>query len=204
MLSTNIKGGIYLIKNTINGNTYVGQTGNFAERWGHHKRALRNNVHFNPIIQSDYDSLGIEVFEFSILEVLNADRDVRILKEKEYINNISPTYNIFTSKYKRTPEHCLKISEAKTGKSSIRKGVSLWSEERPHPNLGKKHSVEAAEASSRTQNPEGYHFLSPSGEYFVVRNLSAFCRERGLDVSNMSKVSKGKVKSYKKWTRYEP
>ena len=45
--------------------------------------------------------------------------------------------------------------------------------------------------------------LSPDGEIFVFVNLAKFCREKGLNKSNMHKVLTGKHKSCKGWTANE-
>ena len=43
-------------------------------------------------------------------------------------------------------------------------------------------------------------FISPTGEVTQVYNLRQFCRENGLDASNMAKVLKGKYKHSQGWT----
>lgn len=42
-------------------------------------------------------------------------------------------------------------------------------------------------------------FVNPDGKRVVIVNLSAFCRERGLDVVHMHEVKSGKRKSHKGW-----
>ena len=45
-----------------------------------------------------------------------------------------------------------------------------------------------------------YVFTSPKGEMVNVYNLNDFCRENGLQVSNMCNVAKGKLNHHKQWT----
>jgi|GEM_PF-1661730 len=48
---------------------------------------------------------------------------------------------------------------------------------------------------------KNYKFMSPMLEIIEVHNLSKFCRENGLDTSNMSAVHSGRLGSHKKWTK---
>lgn len=43
-------------------------------------------------------------------------------------------------------------------------------------------------------------FINPAGERVIITNLSAFCREQGLDVVHMHEVKSGNRKSHKGWT----
>lgn len=47
-----------------------------------------------------------------------------------------------------------------------------------------------------------YVFVSPSGEEVHVHNLSKFCRDNKLTVSNMNKVHTGGRKQHKGWTKW--
>lgn len=46
-------------------------------------------------------------------------------------------------------------------------------------------------------------FKSPEGVKVHIRNLSKFCKENGLDTSNMAGVHCGRKRICKGWTRYE-
>ncbi len=48
---------------------------------------------------------------------------------------------------------------------------------------------------------KSFSAISPSGEVVMITNLAKFCREKGLNKSNMHKVITGKFKSCKGWTR---
>jgi hypothetical protein len=45
-----------------------------------------------------------------------------------------------------------------------------------------------------------YKFVSPCGKVVEIDNLSEFCRNNGLQQSNMSLVKNGKQQSHKGWT----
>lgn len=61
---------------------------------------------------------------------------------------------------------------------------------------------EAEKAGTRTPKAdrETYHLTSPSGEEFVVGNMTQFCRERGLTQTAMSHVLAGRQKTHKGWS----
>ena len=57
------------------------------------------------------------------------------------------------------------------------------------------------------KEPDYYHtgFRSPLGEVFdKIASLSAFCREHGLQHSNMVLVAQGKQDAHKGWTKHNP
>lgn len=45
-------------------------------------------------------------------------------------------------------------------------------------------------------------FVSPCGDIVRINNLNKFCKENNLDTGNMSKVHSGKVKTCKRWSKY--
>lgn len=55
-----------------------------------------------------------------------------------------------------------------------------------------------AERNVRVCSKKG-KFLSPDGEVFAVVNIRAFCREKGLHQSYMSRIANGKLQQYKGW-----
>lgn len=48
-----------------------------------------------------------------------------------------------------------------------------------------------------------FKLISPSGNIMTITNLAKFCREHGLNKSNLHKVCKGIRRSHKGWTTYE-
>jgi hypothetical protein len=47
-------------------------------------------------------------------------------------------------------------------------------------------------------------FINPDGQRIVITNLTAFCRENGLQVVRMHDIRSGKRRSHKGWTWREP
>lgn len=59
--------GIYLIRNSVTGKVYVGQSVKVSARLVEHKRQLRRNEHHNPHLQAAYNLYG-DVFETEVIE----------------------------------------------------------------------------------------------------------------------------------------
>ena len=65
---------IYIIKNKVNGCSYIGQAiGLPKTRWKQHIQLLNKKTHTNKKLQEDWNVFGKDAFEFSILERVYAD-----------------------------------------------------------------------------------------------------------------------------------
>jgi len=62
------KTGIYKITNKVNGMVYIGQSKDIHNRLLGHKRALRNNNHYNTHLQYAYNMYGRKNFMYSLLQ----------------------------------------------------------------------------------------------------------------------------------------
>ena len=105
--------GIYCIRNTINNKRYIGCSRNISKRLNRHKNLLMSNKHFNYKLQNDFNTYGIDSFEFLIL--LECENDKLELLEEKYINvfnSIDKGYNIRPNNYVITDEMKLKISNS--------------------------------------------------------------------------------------------
>lgn len=76
--------GIYVIKNTITGQFYVGSAKNIKKRKYIHFYKLGKNIHHNKYLQNSFNYYGIEVFEFKILET--CDKNLLIKREQYWID----------------------------------------------------------------------------------------------------------------------
>ena len=83
--------GIYIIRNTANGNEYVGSAVSIARRWGVHKHHLRNGKHHCAHLQRAWDKYGEDAFAF--VRLLLCPRDMLIFFEQRAIDILEPTYN---------------------------------------------------------------------------------------------------------------
>lgn len=85
-------GGIYIIRNTVNWNIYVGSAVSFRTRRNGHFGALRRGVHKNPHLQAAWNKYGEGAFEFKALHHV-ADRSRLASMEQHYMDLMRPAYN---------------------------------------------------------------------------------------------------------------
>jgi DNA-binding Xre family transcriptional regulator len=73
--------GIYALRNTRTGVTYIGSTVDLDHRWRAHQYALARGAHYNPRLQQAWNEDGPAAFAFELLEALPSDS--RTLGEAE-------------------------------------------------------------------------------------------------------------------------
>lgn len=118
--------GIYLITSKIKPyRCYIGSASNFTKRWRCHLSSLKRNKHHSRKLQNHFNKYKIEDLSFSIIEECSVNN--LIIREQFYIDSYNPYFNICplagrTSGVIKTLETCRKISDAKKGKCSPRKG----------------------------------------------------------------------------------
>lgn len=78
------KGGIYALRNNINGKLYIGCTFRFTQRKSSHLGQLFRGTHQNTYLQKSYDKYGKDAFEFLVLEIIE-DSELLYKREYEYI-----------------------------------------------------------------------------------------------------------------------
>ena len=121
--------GVYKIVNLVNGNVYVGSSGNMRDRWCSHRCDLRLARHYNKHLQRAWNKYGEEAFRFDILQ--ETDTDALLVREEYFIkwyeeNNHGRIYNLCRTPTKgtrgltwsHTKETKLKISASLTGKKT--------------------------------------------------------------------------------------
>ena len=84
--------GIYVIKNLINGNIYIGSSVNIKNRFNQHKSTLRHNSHKNKHLQNAWNKYGEESFEFFVVEHHSYPEKILGIENK-YIYLYDPQYN---------------------------------------------------------------------------------------------------------------
>lgn len=83
---------IYLIKNKISGNFYVGSSRSIYARVYEHINQLTKGKHHSRYLQRAWDLYGSGAFEYSVLELCT--RDELITVEQKYLDALSPSYNM--------------------------------------------------------------------------------------------------------------
>ena len=79
----NMPAATYEIKNIKNGKVYIGCSTAHPRRWRQHKLHLRKGTHANKHLQEDYNTFGLEAFEFSVVEEFPSDTPYKLLEAKE-------------------------------------------------------------------------------------------------------------------------
>lgn len=114
-------GGVYSIRNLINGKRYVGSAVYLTQRFCDHKKRLRKGRHHSIKMQRAWDKHGEDNFSFDVLEIVQ-DKTLLVTQEQKWIEfyraahprkgyNVSPTAGNCLG-VKHTPETIAKIRAA--------------------------------------------------------------------------------------------
>ena len=80
--------GIYCIECLGNNKRYVGSSVNIFMRFSDHKKALKNNRHFNSYLQNAWNKYKEDKFVFYVLEILLSNR-LLYKRELFWINKLN-------------------------------------------------------------------------------------------------------------------
>jgi len=180
-------GGIYSIRNTVNGKRYVGSAVNIAGRWRDHRRFLKAGTNKCAKLQAAWNKHGEDVFEFLVLEYVE-DRQELIAREQYWIDaleavvsgyNISPTAGN-TLGVKHSDEMKARTGAASTG----RRHTDEYKEMMRSIMTGRKHTPEAiakmkAAQVGRTVSPE------------AIAKMAATLRGRKLSDEHRASIAAG-------------
>lgn len=88
--------GIYLIRNVVSGDTYIGRSVSIERRWEQYQFHLprTDSIHVNIRLKRLCQQTGINAFCLEVLEVVE-DQALLPVKEKAWIARLSPTLNVF-------------------------------------------------------------------------------------------------------------
>lgn len=79
--------GVYSIKYSLDGSTYIGESRNIRNRLLQHLKELDAGCHHNPVLQDIFNFNGADVFDFAVVEV-EGDTSKRLFLETEIIDQI--------------------------------------------------------------------------------------------------------------------
>lgn len=135
--------GVYKILNKVTQDFYIGSTTiSFSRRFTQHKSDLRKNKHRNIHLQRAYNKYGLDNFEFIIVETI--EDDSIILEREQFYLDLKPKYNLATiagnsaKGRKLNPEQIEKVRQRFIGKPSWNKGLKFSEESRKRMSEAKK------------------------------------------------------------------
>ncbi len=173
---SNIKTGVYKIRNLITDDCYVGSAAySFNKRWNTHKHQLKNNKHHSIILQRAWNKYGEKNFKFEIIEC--CEPSDCLVKEQHYLDNLKPKYNIHPNAEsplgrKLKLEHCKKISDRTIGeknpffgKHHTEETKKLLSEKLKGKNKG-KYLAEKNPMYKKTHSDENKKIMSIASNHF--------------------------------------
>jgi len=67
--------GVYRVRNTVNGKSFVGASADLQAIFNRHRAQLRFGMHPVKALQKDWNEFGAEAFEFEILDTLTPPKD---------------------------------------------------------------------------------------------------------------------------------
>src|SRR5690606_4713108 len=82
------KGGVYQIRNLINGKIYIGSAKCVQVRASQHLSKLKQGKHANKHLQNAFNKHGEDAFLFEVLEVVEGDKGERFRIEQKYIDKL--------------------------------------------------------------------------------------------------------------------
>ena len=176
---------------------YVGKSDNPKKRLGSHLRESRveKSCHRHDWINS-LQSAGL-IPILSIIE--ECPRDAWAEREIHWIAFYRATGNDLTNNAAGGvgPSECVVSEESRKRMSAARKGKTESLETRNRKSVALKGRL----PHSDTYAAQGKHYIatSPEGEDIEVRNLTAFCQERGIETANLHKCINGKYPSHNGW-----
>jgi group I intron endonuclease len=155
------KGGIYQIKNLINGTIYIGSAKRFKERWNDHKRSLTKGVHHTKYLQNSYSKHNVEVgndnmFVFSVLEVMEkSTKEERLIREEWWIQKLlNEGLELYNSNRNPTKEPKISVGSTKGKRNSrateFKKGLTPWTKLNGHDAATRKLIGEKSKAMWET------------------------------------------------------
>jgi len=192
------KSGIYIIKNILNNKIYIGSTTNLRRRFWEHFGCLRKNKHTNSRLQRAFNKHTEAYFTFKIIIVCEMEQ--LEYYEDKLIELWEPEYNLEfgfkrrKGQYKPSKETIEKMSLAKKGKSSKKRGSKISQEQKDilrDVNIGNQNA---------SKDYSSIILISPDGNNVTLgRNLNEFCRKHNLNVGDLHSVIHGTRPSHRGW-----
>lgn len=85
--------GVYEIRNTTTGESYIGSSEDIEKRWQVHRQELAGNRHDNDLLYESWRQYGQSAFEFRVIYEAHQGEDIRDI-ELWHIERYGPAFNI--------------------------------------------------------------------------------------------------------------
>lgn len=202
---------IYVVENLVNGKKYVGYTSQLpSKRWAEHIRQSRRGT--DKLLYRAIRKYGVEKFSFSVVFETDDAFFAQNVMEAQLIRSLG-THASLGRGYNATwggegtsglgrfgdrgsfwgkthsEEARAKMSEKARGRvpsDAARENMSKAQK-------GRKWSESHRESMMKSLK-NNYEIISPNGEVFTSRSLTAFAKENGLQQSELSRVANGKLR----------
>jgi group I intron endonuclease len=200
-------GGIYAIVHPESGRLYIGSSVNVRKRLNSHRRKLELEKHDNIILQGIWNKYGKDSLFCCLVEIVS-ERRTLLEREQYWMDAVNPSINILKfadsrKGHKQSAETVEKrvsafrgkpqSEESKKRKSEAQKGRRFTQEHINNMVIGFKTRPTALYAKLE------FRVTNPSGEPFIVFNLSEFCRENKLSRPHLISVARGRRSHHKNW-----
>jgi group I intron endonuclease len=200
------RSGIYLIAGP-NGGVYIGSAQHFGRRWIFHRSLLRRGKHHSPHLQHTHDKYGLDSLHFMVLAFVDDAPNLYAVEQEwlDFVFDVVPRHRIYNvtraangaTGRTATEETRRRLSAALRGKKRTLETRRRMSEGRMGMKFSSSHCDNNALAKS---GGKVYTIVAPSGKvYSGVVNITAFAREHGMPVSNMSMMAGGHARSIRGW-----
>ena len=206
--------GIYKIANIKTGDFYIGSAVKFNLRFNRHKFDLKNQKHYNKMLQNIYNKYGLENLSFEVIEIVK-NKDNLIFREQYYLDTLYPRYNIckiagnclgrkMSEENKKKLALVNKNNKYRLGhKASKETKIKMSESQKGNKNgLGHKHSTEIRHKISETKTGgKSFKIKSPIGDIYENKYLNEFCSMHNLHPSHLREVINGRRPHHKGWTK---
>lgn len=158
--------GVYQIRNTRDGKVYIGSSVDISKRWKEHLKGDKGN----PQLQKAFHELGVESFEFSILELCIKGELAR--SEQKWLDAYPPKmkFNACSFAYSVPGHECSEETRAKISATSM---GNKW-------NVGKHHSAETKAKISMSSLGKPKRTLTPEHKAKIAASLVGNQRAKGF------------------------
>ena len=194
--------GIYRIKNTISGRSYIGKSTDVGNRYSSHLNNLKRGKHHCISLQKSWNEHSATAFSFEILEELTSDttaedlsdREIYWWQQEEVPFNGKPHKNKFAGP---TPESRKKMSESLKGrtlseehKAKITEAAKGRKGERKKP-MSDETKAKMSEAKKGNKNRKG----CKHSEETKLKMSKPFSEEHKKRMSESAKLAHAKKRT---------